>query len=205
MNSIEYKDDTSACAVMNFVTNVVTPYTELVMNGGCTVINGDCKYEVTTTYTRDGETFANLPEMPDGLSGHCAVGIFDSYGDFFVTGGTIPQNSTSGEIPDRSFYWDSWYDRWELHDGLPTPRVHHMCGAVQSTNGNLNVIVAGGYSYGMDYDSTDLVEIYSFYTRQWRTGQSLVFGIVCNTPLRMCLCRKSFTTSTKTCRCCAIW
>ena len=198
MNSYEYKDDSSACAVNTHSRPC------LVMNGGCNVDNGDCKYEYTTTETCDGETFEYpQSQMLDGLSGHCAV---DIHGKLFVTGGTIPQNSTTiGEIPDRSLYGGGSGYGWQVFDALPTPRVNHMCAVVESTNGNQNVIAAGGYRYGMDYDSIDVVEIFSFNTELWRTGQSLVFGIVCNKPLIMCLFRKSFTSSVSTCHCCAIW
>ena len=155
-----YKDGSSACTV-----NSVQ---EIIMNGGCDGNYSCSDYDNSTIYTSDGETFAELPPMPIGLTSHCVVTLDDD--DLFVTGGSVPEDSGGEHDNDKSFIYHSDTMVWEELPGLPTARVYHMCGTVHNSNGDQEVIVAGGYTYD-GFNSRDLVEIYNIQTGQWRTGQ----------------------------------
>ena len=160
-----YKDGDSACTV-----NSVQ---EIIMNGGCDGIVGNrCgEYDNATTYTSDGETFAELPPMPIGLTSHCVVTL--DYDNLFVTGGSVPEDSGLEHDNDKSFIYHSDTMVWEELPGLLTARVYHMCGTVHNSNGDQEVIVAGGYSYE-NSSNADLVDIYNIQNGQWRIGQSMI-------------------------------
>ena len=155
------KDGTSACTV-----NSVQ---EIIMNGGCEGSYRCGDYDNSTTYTSDGETFAELPPMPIGLTSHCVVALDDD--DLFVTGGADPKDSGGSQYNDKSFLYHSDTMVWEELQGLPTPRGSLMCGLAHNTNGEQDIIVVGGHgSEILDFNTTDLVEIYNIQSGQWRTG-----------------------------------
>ena len=150
-----FKDE-SACTV-----NTVP---EMIMNGGYFYENSTTT--TTTTTTSDGETFGNLPQMPVGLYQQCGVALDGN--DLFVTG---EQDDFRG---GKTFLYHSVTMEWEELQDMPTPRRSHMCEMVHNTNGEQEVITAGGHGYATDYDVTDLVEIYNLESRQWRTGQTKI-------------------------------
>ena len=157
------KDGTSACTV-----NSVP---EIMMNGGCNTnpANSGCKYENSTIYTSDGVTFAELPPMPIGMTSHCMVALDND--DLFVTGGAVPKDSGGSQYNDKSFLYHSDTMVWEELQGLPTPRGSLMCGLVHNINDEQDIIVVGGHgSEILDFNTTDLVEIYNIQSGQWRTG-----------------------------------
>ena len=131
-----------------------------------------------TIYTNDGETFGNLPPMPLGLYGHCAVALDGD--DLFVTGG-FP---SSGSFHGQTFLYHSDTMEWEVLSGMPTPRSNSACGMVHNEAGEQEVITAGGDYYGT-------VEIYNLESGQWRKGNSRHF-IATSNLISSILHRKSF-------------
>ena len=132
-----YKDTDSGCAVKIGK--------EIIFSGGYTDDDSH-ERENTTIYTNNGETFANLPQMPFALGSHCMVALDGE--DWFVTGGrndSYPDNDS-----DKSLLYHSDKMEWEELPGLPTPRIALMCGMAHNSNGDQEVIAAGGFDYGED-------------------------------------------------------
>ena len=138
------------------------------MNGGCDGTGGPCEIGVenSTIYTRDGETFVDLAPMPIGLSKHCMVALDGD--DMFVTGGSKRDETGSQSGSEKSYLYHSDTMEWEELPGLPTPRAYLMCGMVHNTNGDQEVIAAGG-----GFSENREVEIYNLQSGEWRTGQSI--------------------------------
>ena len=130
-----YKDTDSGCAVKIGK--------EIIFSGGYTDDESH-ERENTTIYTNNGETFADLPQMPFELASHCMVGLDGE--DWFVTGGrndSYPDNES-----DKSLLYHSDKMEWEELPGLLTPRSFLMCGLVHNSNGDQEVIAAGGFDSG---------------------------------------------------------
>ena len=163
------QDSALACAV-----NTVP---EIIMTGGCEPSNqdnnGDCIDETATRYTSDGETFADLPPMPVALGSTCVVALDGD--ELFVTGGTY---ANTNDYFDKSYLYHSDTKEWEELPGLPTPRRNHMCGRVHNSNGEEEVIVAGGFRACEDDDCQShngrFVDIYNLQSGQWREDLSLI-------------------------------
>ena len=130
-------------------------------------------YETSTIYTSDGETFADLPSLPLVLYSTCVVALDGN--DLFITGGT---NSGSTSYSNMSYLYHSDTKEWEELPGLLTPREHHACAMVHNSNGDEEVVVAGGYFCDFLDDNClgalDLVDIYNLRSGQWREGQILL-------------------------------
>ena len=155
---------------------------EILMTGGCNQTNEDsngrCTTETSTAYTSDGETFADLPPMPVALTSPCVVALDGN--DLFVTGGSY-YNGFSSDYSEKSYLYHYDTKEWEELPGLLTPREDHMCARVRNSNGDEEVIVAGGFSCVSSEDcirSLDLVDIYDLQSGQWRSGQSLIIGSI---------------------------
>ena len=182
-----YKGGDSGCAVKIGK--------EIIFSGGYGY--DDDGYQImenTSIYTNDGETFADLPQMPFALASHCMVALDGD--DWFVTGGrndSYPDNDS-----DKSLLYHSDKREWEELPGLPTPRIALMCGMAHNSNGDQEVIAVGGFDYGEDplravfaYQLTiyysiifyvcffllatedtysNVVEIFNIQSRVWRTG-----------------------------------
>ena len=151
---------------------------EIIISGGCDPsnqdIDGRCMDETSTIYTSDGETFADLPPMPVALNSHCLVALDGN--DLFVTGGRM-DTSSGYPYSNMSFLYHSDTKEWEELPGLITPRQYHACARVHNSNGDEEVVVAGGFYCEDDYcpRELDLVDIYNLQSGQWREGHLLIF------------------------------
>jgi len=147
---------------------------EIIITGSCDPYNpaenGPCSDETSTIFTGDGETFANLPPIPVALRSTCVVALDDN--NLFVTGGTYIADYG---YSNKSYLFRSDTLLWEELPGLLTPREYHACARVHNSNGDEEVVVAGGF-YCEDDNcprSLDLVDIYNLGSGQWREGTSL--------------------------------
>ena len=52
---------------------------------------------------------------------------------------------------------------------MPRERQHHSCGLVTNPEQGPEIVVAGGYGYGVD-GYLDTVDIYTINTDSWREG-----------------------------------
>ena len=144
---------------------------EIIITGSCDPYNDPCLNAPTSTiYTGDGVIFAELPPIPVALTHTCVVALDDN--DLFVTGGSyVYSDSVYTDYSDKSYLYHSDTKEWEELPGLLTTRDYHMCARVHNSNGEEEVIVAGGYSCGPeDCDFLDLVDIYNIQSREWRKG-----------------------------------
>ena len=148
---------------------------EIIITGSCDPYDDPCSDETSTIYTGDGETFAELPPIPVALTRTCVVALDDN--DLFVTGGSYINEPTG--YSDKSYLYHSDTQEWEELPGLLTTRDYHMCARVHNSNGEEEVIVAGGYSCGPEdcLGFLDLVDIYNIQSREWRKGLSLILCI----------------------------
>ena len=144
---------------------------EIIITGSCDPYNpdenGPCSDETSTIYTGDGETFADIPPIPVALRGTCVVGLDDN--DLFVTGGSYINGSS--DESDKSYLYHSDTMEWEELPGLLTTRDDPMCARVHNSNGEEEVIVAGGFRL-------DVVDIYNLQSGQWRKGKFFIIRIL---------------------------
>ena len=149
---------------------------EIIISSGCDPsnqdINGRCIDGTSTIYTGDGETFDDLPPMPVALESHCVVALDGN--NLFVTGGRMPVSPFG--YSNMSYLYHSDTKEWEELPGLLTPRQNHACARVHNSNGEEEVVVAGGSYCEDDYcpGSLDLVDIYNLQSGQWREGHLLM-------------------------------
>ena len=149
---------------------------EIIISGGCDPsnqdINGRCIDGTSTIYTGDGETFADLPPMPVALERHCIVALDGN--NLFVTGGRIPLSPFG--YSNMSYLYHSDTKEWEELPGLLRTRQSHACARVRNSNGDEEVVAAGGYYCEDDNcpGSLDLVDIYNLQSGQWREGHLLI-------------------------------
>ena len=141
---------------------------EIIITGSYDPYDDPCSDETSTIYTGDGETFAELPLIPVALTRTCVVALDEN--DLFVTGGSY----INGPIgySDKSYLYHSDTQEWEELPGLLTTRDDPMCARVHNSNGEEEVIVAGGYSEDcLDcLGFLDVVDIYNLQSGQWRKG-----------------------------------
>ena len=146
----------------------------ILTTAGCNPNNqdGNCADKTSTIYTSDGETFANIPPMPVALSRTCVVALDKN--DLFVTGGSYINDEGCGDESDKSYLYRSDTNEWEELPGLLTTRDDHMCARVHNSNGEEEVVVAGGFSCGCGPEDClgeiDLVDIYNLQSGEWRKG-----------------------------------
>ena len=141
---------------------------EIIITGSCDPYDDPCSDETSTIYTGNGETFAELPPIPAALTRTCVVALDDN--ELFVTGGSYINGPTG--YSDKSYLYHSDTKEWEELPGLLTPRDYHMCARVHNSNGEEEVIVAGGYSCGPEdcIGFLDVVDIYNIQSGEWRKG-----------------------------------
>ena len=74
-------------------------------------------------------------------------------------------------MPQNSFYFLSyWHDWWDVAQ-MPVYRRGHSCGVINRANGDVDVVLAGGISYGPGEvgNLSERIDIYNFNTDSWRT------------------------------------
>ena len=78
------------------------------------------------------------------------------------------EHSFSKSVSPKTHIYDSSNDEWLTKADMPTARQSHFCGRIVTTEGEEEVVVAGGWD---GKERLDTVEIFSVKSSTWRTGK----------------------------------
>lgn len=143
----------------------------MVIAGGFGIDNAPPTYLDTVEYTMHGNVFGKLADLPIRLQSDCFVAVWG--GDLFIAGGTTYDTAGSSYVVSKkSFLYADYYNMWIELDDMITPRERMMCAIVVTGDGNQQEVIAAGGANELG-DTSDVVEIYSVSSGNWRHANSL--------------------------------
>ena len=97
---------------------------------------------------------------------HCALTTFI----FILISVLVTGKGVSNEAEDKTYFFNTDYNKWTEGPPLQTNRIYHSCGKIKtnSQSNSFSVVVAGGYA--SSFGKLTSTEILDEGASEWRKG-----------------------------------